>query len=283
MTATPSVPDLFDADRPVLGMVHLPPLPGAPDFGDGEADDRQAVRTRALEDARRLEAGGVDGIVVENFGDAPFYPEDVPKHVVAELTAVATSLTDAVDVPVGVNVLRNDAEAALSIAAAADADFVRVNVHVGTAATDQGVIEGRAHETLRLRDRLDAAVAILADVHVKHARPIGERDIERAALETVERGKADGVIVSGSGTGAETRVADIERVADVLADPDGERASVFVGSGVTTETVGDCFAAGADGVIVGTALKRGGETTAPVSEERVADLVDAARAADASD
>ncbi|MFC6765782.1 BtpA/SgcQ family protein, partial [Natrinema soli] len=114
MTApNPFVSDLFDADRPVIGMVHLPALPGAPGF-DG---DREAIRTRALEDARRLEAGGIDGIILENFGDTPFYPEDVPKHVVAEMTAIATPLVDAVDVPVGINVLRNDAAAALSVAA----------------------------------------------------------------------------------------------------------------------------------------------------------------------
>ncbi|ELY69255.1 BtpA/SgcQ family protein [Natrinema versiforme] len=283
--ATPSDSALFETGRPVIGMVHLPPLPGAPGFGSGTEDEngREAVRTRALEDAARLEAGGIDGIILENFGDAPFYPEDVPKHVVAEMTAIATALTDAVDVPVGINVLRNDAAAALSVAAAADADFVRVNVHVGTAATDQGILEGRAHETLRLRERLEADIAILADVHVKHATPIGETGIDRAALETVERGGADCVIVSGPGTGAETPLADIERVAEVLADPDGDRAPVFVGSGVTTETVADCLEAGADGVIVGTALKRGGETTNPVSQERVERLVASARAAGSSD
>ncbi len=273
MTTRTALLERFDTDQPVVGMVHLPALPGAPEF-DG---DRDAVRTRALEDARRLADGGIDGIIVENFGDAPFYPADVPNHVVVEMTAIATDLTDAVDVPVGINVLRNDAEAALSIAAAVDAAFVRVNVHVGTAATDQGILEGRAHETLRLRDRLAADVAILADVHVKHATPVGEQSIDRAALETVDRGKANGVIVSGLGTGVETPLADVERVADALAAHGHDRVPVFVGSGVTTETVGDCLAAGADGVIVGTAIKDGGETTAPVASGRVADLIAAAR------
>jgi len=283
METVSAIADRFDAPRPVIGMVHLPPLPGAPGF-DGDRDgDREAIRARALADARRHEAGGIDGLLLENFGDAPFYPEDVPKHVVADLTAIATAVNDVVDVPVGINVLRNDAAAALSVAAAADADFVRVNVHVGSAATDQGVLEGRAHETLRLRDRLEADVSILADVHVKHASPIGDRSIERAALETVERGRADGLIVSGPGTGVETPLADIERVSDALADAAGEPAPVFVGSGVTSETVGDCLAAGADGVVVGTALKRGGETTNPVSRDRVEKLVEAARDAASSD
>ncbi|WP_049925082.1 BtpA/SgcQ family protein [Halopiger goleimassiliensis] len=266
--------------RPVVGMVHLPPLPGAPAF-DG---DRELLRRRAREDARRLEAGGVDAIVIENFGDAPFYPDEVPPHVVAEMTAIASELRDAVDVPLGVNVLRNDAEAALSIAAAVDAAFVRVNVHVGAATTDQGLLEGRAHETLRLRERIAADVAILADVHVKHATPVGDTGLERAAMETVERGRADGVIVSGPGTGTETALADVERVADALSSgDDGDGAAdvpVFVGSGVTASSVAEVFAAGADGVIVGTALKEGGETTNPVSREHVERVVSAARAAD---
>ena len=271
MSPTPLL-DRFDATHPVVGMVHLPPLSGAPDF-DG---DRAAIRDRALEDARRLEAGGIDGLIVENFGDAPFYPDDVPKHVVAEMTALVTGLTNAVDVPVGVNVLRNDADAALSIAAATNADFVRINVHVGTAATDQGVLEGQAHDTLRLREQLDADVAILADVHVKHATPVGETAIEQAALETAERGRADGVVVSGVGTGSETALEDVERVSSTLRETATDDATpVFVGSGVTSETIGETLEAGANGVIVGTATKEGGETTNPVSLERVETVVTA--------
>ncbi|OVE86243.1 BtpA/SgcQ family protein [Natronolimnobius baerhuensis] len=262
-----------ESTAPVFGMIHLPALPGAPAFNG----DRTAIRERALTDARRLEAGGVDAVILENFGDAPFYPESVPAHVVAEMTTVAAAVADTVDVPLGLNVLRNDAAAALSVAAAVGADCIRVNVHVGTAATDQGILEGRAHETLRLRERLAADVAILADVHVKHATPIGETSLEHAALETVDRGRADGVIVSGPGTGEETPLDDLERVASALED-----APVLVGSGVTPDTVGDCLEAGADGVIVGTALKDGGETTNPVSQERVDAVVTAARESDSS-
>ncbi|WP_255190630.1 BtpA/SgcQ family protein [Natronobeatus ordinarius] len=267
----PTTLDRFSTSAPVVGMVHLPALPGSPGF-DG---DRDAIRDRALADATTLLEGGVDGLLVENFGDAPFYPDSVPAHVVADLTAVVTELTDAVDVPVGVNVLRNDATAALSVAAATGASFVRVNVHVGAAATDQGLLEGRAHETLRLRERLEADVAVLADVHVKHASPLDGSDLERATCETVERGLADGVVVSGAGTGAETALEDVSRVASAVADLE-RSVPVFVGSGVTVDTVGDLLEAGADGAIVGTALKEGGETTNPVSLERVRDLLEAA-------
>ncbi|MFC7213138.1 BtpA/SgcQ family protein [Saliphagus sp. GCM10025334] len=271
--------DAFGTDRPILGMIHLPALPGSP----GYEGSREAIRTRALEDAAMLEAGGVDGIVVENFGDSPFYPDEVPNHIVAEMSALATTITSAVDVPVGVNVLRNDAEAALSVAAAAGASFVRVNVHVGAATTDQGIVEGRAHETLRLRDRLEADVAILADVDVKHATPLGEAGLAQTALETAVRGRADGLIVSGAGTGQTTSLEDLERVVEAVSTVDREVAvpvPVFVGSGVTPESLDDAFAVGADGAIVGTALKEGGETTNPVSRERVEALVEAARTAE---
>ncbi|MFC4406063.1 BtpA/SgcQ family protein [Haloarchaeobius iranensis] len=263
--------ETFGTDAPVVGMVHLPPLPGAPRF-DG---DRQALRERMLADARALESGGVDGIMVENFGDAPFYPEDVPKHVVAEMASLGTELVDEVSVPVGINVLRNDAEAALSVAAAVGADYVRVNAHVGATVTDQGLIEGTAHETMRLRDRLDADVAVLADVGVKHAAPLADRPMREELVDAVERGLADGILVSGSGTGDPTDRSVLQTARETIDDA-VPGTPLFVGSGVTAETVGETLEL-ADGVVVGTALKDGGETTNLVDETRVRSVVEAAR------
>lgn len=252
--------------RPLIGMVHLPPLPGAPDF-----ESRETVREHALADARTLDDVGVDALIVENFGDSPFYPDDVPDHVVAEMTAVTGEIGDAVDCPVGVNVLRNDAEAAVSVAAAAGADLVRVNVHTGARLTDQGVVEGQAHETVRLRERIDADVAILADVAVKHSAPLAERGIGEIVADTIERGHADGIVVSGDATGSATDTPDVEAVA-AARDAVDRSVPVFVGSGVTTGTAAALLDT-ADGLIVGTALKAGGEVTNPVDPDRVADLV----------
>ena len=257
----------FRSDRPVVGMIHLDALPGAPAF----TGDREAIREAMLRDARRLEDGGVDGLLVENFGDAPFYPDDVPKHVVASMTALVRDLAQAVELPLGVNVLRNDAEAALSIAAAAGASFVRVNVHAGARLTDQGLVTGAAHETVRLRDQLDADVAILADIDVKHSAAIADRPLAEDIAEVVERGHADGIIASGTGTGHETDRDHLERIV-AIGDDLNPTVPVFVGSGVTRENVADMLAL-ADGVIVGTDLKEDGETTAPVDVERVHSLV----------
>ncbi len=267
----------FGTGAPLLGMVHLPPLPGAPRAPDDGREAMRAAVDRAASDARALDRGGVDGIVIENFGDAPFYPDEVPPHVVAAVTRAATAVADETDLPLGINVLRNDAEAALSVAAAVGADFVRVNVHTGARVTDQGIVQGRAHETLRLRDRLGVGVGVFADTDVKHSAPLTPAGYTAESFaDTTERGLADAVIASGPGTG---EAVDAEALEAVVAERDrhGLDTPVLVGSGVTSETVADLLGV-ADGAIVGTALKEGGETTAPVDADRVADLVAAADA-----
>jgi hypothetical protein len=176
-----------------------------------------------------------------------------------------------------VNVLRNDGAAAVAAAAAAGGAFVRVNVHTGARVADQGVLEGRAHETARLRERIDADVAVLADVDVKHSAPLATADYEAESLaESTERGLADAVIVTGQRTGRPTAMVDIREAVERRNDI-GTDSPVFVGSGVTADTVGDLLSV-ADGAIVGTALKEGGETTAPVDVGRVERLVAAADA-----
>ncbi|MBS3761553.1 MAG: BtpA/SgcQ family protein [Halodesulfurarchaeum sp.] len=264
------VPRGFDNENPLIGMVHLEALPGAPNYQGA----RERIKAAMLRDASRLEAGGVDGILVENFGNEPFYAEDVPKHVVASMTALVRTLKQKTDLPVGVNVLRNDAEAALSIAAATNASFIRVNVHTGERVTDQGRLNGRAAETVRLRDRLDADVGILADVDVKHSAPVTKRPVNEKVRELIERGHADGIIASGAGTGRKTDRKHLEAVI-AARDESNPDVPVYVGSGVTAESVSDTLDV-ADGVIVGTGLKEGGETKAPVDEDRVRELVGAA-------
>jgi membrane complex biogenesis BtpA family protein len=264
----------IDAEKPIVGMVHLPPLPGAPKF----SGDFEAVREAALRDARRLESGGVDALMLENFGDAPFYPDDVPKHVVASMTRIAAEIENEVDLPIGVNILRNDAEAALSVATAVGAALVRVNVHIGARVTDQGIVEGQAHETVRLREQLNADTAILADLDVKHSAAVTDRPLDAEAVaEPIERGLAEGVVVSGAGTGHEVATDHLAAVASARDEAELD-APIFVGSGTTAENVADLLSI-ADGAIVGTALKEGGKTTNPVSEERVEELVESANSA----
>lgn len=252
--------------RGVIGMVHLPPLPGSPRWGGSMA----VVLEKARGDVRALEEGGVDAVLVENYGDAPFAERSGPEAVAA-LTAAVLEVRRASSLSVGVNVLRNDAAAAVAIAAATGATFIRVNIHAGGMFTDQGWIEGRAAETLRLRERLAPDVAILADVMVKHASPPPGLDLRRAAAETWHRGLADALIVSGTATGAPTSSGDVRVVREAVPE-----AVVLVGSGVTAETVRSALAA-CHGVIVGSALEEGGRAGTAVDPERVRRLVAASR------
>jgi hypothetical protein len=231
----------------------------------------RAVLERARADARALAEAGMDGVLVENFLDAPFFGGAVPPETVAAVTRAAAEVVAELSalspVPVGVNVLRNDARAALGAAVAAGAVFVRVNVHVGTMWTDQGVLEGRAARTLRARAALGARIALLADVLVKHATPPPGLTVEAAAADTWTRGLADALVVSGAGTGMET---DLERVARARAGAPG--APVLVGSGVTPATVARVLER-SDGAIVGSALARDGRAGAGVDPGRVSALV----------
>ncbi|MCH8148011.1 MAG: BtpA/SgcQ family protein, partial [Planctomycetes bacterium] len=156
---------MLDLPNPALiGVVHLPPLPGSP----RHIFTMDEIVVRAVADARALVDAAFDACIIENFGDAPFFSDTLPPTSVAAMAVVAAQIRRETKLILGVNALRNDACAALGIAVAVGASFVRVNVHTGVAATDQGLLEGRAAETLRMRKLLGAPIAILADVHVKH-------------------------------------------------------------------------------------------------------------------
>jgi membrane complex biogenesis BtpA family protein len=258
----------------LVGVIHLAPLPGSP----RDAGELRSTAERAAEEARVLEGAGFDGVIVENFGDAPFFAGAVPAITVAAMTVCASAVRVAAPgLVLGVNVLRNDAEAALSIAHVVDAGFVRVNVHTGARVTDQGVVEGRAAETLRLRRALGAGrVAIWADVDVKHSHPLGsspaDASVSQEAAELVHRGLADAVLVTGSGT---ARPVDPERLRAVRA---AVAVPVLVASGAT-EAMLPALAEHAHGVVVGSALREGGRPAAPLVPARVHAFARAFRAA----
>lgn len=256
--------------RGVIGVVHVGPMPGDPNFDGSGLDD---VVSAAQRDAEALAEGGAAAIIVENFGSTPFRKGDrserLEPHTIAAMTLIVRAC-QAAGVSVGVNCLRNDAPAALGIAAATGADFIRVNVHTGAYVTDQGLIEGEAHHTLRYRQRLGAErVAILADVHVKHARQLVATSLEEALADTVKRGLADGVIITGTATGAPIDPAMLARAhAQTLS----HKVPLYAGSGVTEKNIATLLPY-VDGVIVGTWLKEDGRIHAPVDVDRVRRIV----------
>ncbi len=247
----------------LLGMLHLPRLLEGP----AAMPMRQIVQ-RAITDAQILTDAGFDALIIENFGDTPFYPDQVPPHTVAAITRVACAVQDALHQRhaspphLGINVLRNDAIAALSIAAASDAAFVRINVHSGAMITDQGIIEGKAHITLRLRQQIAPNVRILADIRVKHAAPIAPRLPADEALDTWQRAHADGIVLSGSHTGSPTNPRTLQELREALPE-----CPLYIGSGATIEQLPNLLPH-ATGLIVGTSLKYNGISTEAVDPQR---------------
>jgi membrane complex biogenesis BtpA family protein len=258
-----SLRKLFPVDRPLIGVVHLLPLPGSPRFG-GSMDQ---VVERAKRDARAYATNGLDGLILENYGDLPFYSERVPPETIAAMALVAAQVHESISIAMGFNVLRNDSLSSLGLAAVFNASFIRVNILLGALVTDQGIVQGRAPHLLRRRNDLGLSTRIFADVMVKHAGPLTPQDVKLAAKELVDRGLADALIVTGKATGAEPLLAELRSVKEAVGD-----VPVLAGSGVTPENVKEMLTV-ADGAIVGTSLKKDGQTENEVDAERVKALL----------
>lgn len=253
----------------LCGVIHLPPLPSSPRF----AGRFSAVVDAAVADARTLATAGFDGVIVENYGDAPFAREGVGPATIAAMTACARAVAEAApELALGINVLRNDAAAALGIAAATGAVLVRINVHAGARLTDQGIVQGNAYETLRLRRELGLeAVELWCDVAVKHSASLADRPLDEEAQELADRALADAVLLTGSATGSPVRGQDLLSVRHAVA------VKVVVASGMTLDNLE--LAREADGVVVGSSLRASGRAGDPIDPDRAAAFADRYRAA----
>jgi len=258
---------VFGRKKPIIGMIHLLPLPGSPRY----ESKISSVMDQACRDGELLQKGGIDAVIVENYGDLPFFANIVPSETVAAMAAIASRVRQIIDLPMGINVLRNDGVAAISVATAVDADFVRVNVYTGTVLTEQGILQGCAAEVARHRFKSGSRALVFADIAVKHGRSFVDVPLEDLAMETIYRGLADAVILTGSATGSPTDLNMVQQIKHNFPT-----IPVLIGSGVNVQNISDTLNV-ADGVIVGTSLKVDGCTTNPVDLERVQLLVRTAR------
>lgn len=255
--------ELFKAPKPLIACIHLMPLPGSPRY----RGRMREVYDTALRELEVFQRYSIDGLVVENFRDKPFYPDQIPAETIAALTALTREVVRAAGVPVGVNALRNDAQAAVAIATATEAHFIRVNVHMSAVVSEQGIIQGKSHHTLRLRASLRSGVLIFADVGVKHAAPLADRGLAVETKDLADRGLADAIIVSGELTGAETKREDVDIVRRNTDLP------ILIGSGATPENLPHVFSR-VDGFIVGSYFKKDGKADNLVDEKRVKAFTD---------
>ncbi len=254
--------ELFGTSKPIIGVIHLLPLPGSPRW-EGQLEP---VCLRAEQEAAALGSGGVNGIIIENFFDTPFTKGRVDTATACALALVVKRVMAICQLPIGVNVLRSDGLTALAVAATTGCRFIRVNVYTGAMLTDQGIIEGQANELQHYRKQLGAQkqISIFADILVKHATPLGqEADIRLIAKDTVNRGLADALIVTGTATGEPPSVVDLGAVREAVP-----QTPVLIGSGATKENIKSLLDI-ADGAIVASSLKRQGDIENPIDVERV--------------
>jgi membrane complex biogenesis BtpA family protein len=261
---------IFGRDRPLIGNVHLPPLPGSPRYSGASVADLAEV---ALADVEAYEQGGMDGLMLENHGDIPFLkPEKIGPEVIAAMTAIVRAVAERTALPFGINLLANHAIGALAIAHATGARFIRVNQWVNAYVANEGIIEGQSGDVLRFRRQIGAdAVAIFGDVHVKHGSHAvtGDRPIAELARD-LEFYDADVAIATGNRTG------DAIPVEEIAAIRTGTALPVIGGSGMTEENAPELLAL-LDGAIVGSSLKRDGHWSGPVDIQRVQRLVASVR------
>jgi len=252
---------MFGVDKPIIGMVHLWPLPGAPGYtGYGMA----TIVDQARRDATALLEGGVDGLMVENMWDLPYHVStDVRLEAMTAQAVAARAVVEMAHVPVGINVVHNGGLVTLAIAVACGAAFVRVCILTGARLWDTGELDhGCAADLLRRRKDLYAEqVKLFADVDKKHSIPFPGLDLE-THIEWTEFYRADALIVSGRMTGDAPPLEKVRRAKELATRP------VLMGSGTSAENIAQ-FLEVADGAIVGSSLKIGGIAENPVDPERV--------------
>ncbi|WP_137932356.1 BtpA/SgcQ family protein [Mesorhizobium comanense] len=258
---------IFGKSQVIIGVIHCPPMPGTPRYSRG--DFISSINT-AVEDGLAYISGGVDGLIVENHGDIPFLkPDEIGHEVSTGLAIITDRIRQKTDVPIGINVLANAALPALAIAKTAGANFVRVNQWANAYVANEGFVEGAAATALRYRAAIAAEnVAIFADAHVKHGahaivadRPLSE------LVRDVEFFDADAVICTGQRTGDAATVEEITAMRQATSLP------LLVGSGTTLDNIGTILPL-LDGVIIASALKKGGRWWNAVDRDRVAAFMD---------
>jgi membrane complex biogenesis BtpA family protein len=262
------IEELFQVPKPVVGVIHVGALPGAP----ASSLTVEELVELAMREAAVYREGGVDGLMVENMHDVPYLRGSVGPEVVAAMAVVARAVKGEARLPVGVQILAGANVESVAVAHAAGLDYVRVEAFAFAHVADEGIIQSSAAEVLRFRRKIGAdGVRVWADVKKKHSShaitadvPLGE------TCAAVEFMRGDAVIVSGSATGDPPRAADVREAKSHCRIP------VLLGSGVSPDNVAEFYDA-ADGFIVGSYFKEGGLWSNTVEPARVGRMVGAVR------
>ena len=247
-------------------MIHVPPLPGS---GNNTLSINKIIDF-CQTDAKILIENGIDHIFIENFGDTPFPKNTVEPHIVSSLTTIIDHIKRQFsEIHIGVNVLRNDALAALAIATITRSHAIRVNILTHARLTDQGIIEGCSYELAKYRHQLQSNVEIWADVDVKHSYPLTSMPLEDVIQDMLERGGASKIIFTGSRTGSKASLPILKDIIDSkILTPE----KIVIGSGISEQNI-QSYLPYARNFIVGSSLKEKNILSNHIDPNKVSKLV----------
>jgi len=256
---------IFKKEKPIIGMVHVQALPGAPKH---KLDSSQ-ILDKAIDEARMYQKAGIDSIMIENMHDIPYLKGSVGHEISSMMTLIAYLIKQETNIPVGIQILAGANKEALAAAKASNIDFIRAEGFVFAHTADEGIIEAQAGDLLRYRKHIDAnSVAIFTDIKKKHSSHAITNDV--SLVDTAKAARfflSDGVIITGSHTGSSASVDELKVLKDEIDFP------VIVGSGVTVNNVLDYLPI-SDGMIIGSHFKDGGFWENKLSYDRVADFME---------
>jgi len=256
--------DLFANPKPIIGVIHVGALPGAP----ANSQTVDEIVAQAIGEAAIYRDCGVDGVIIENMHDTPYLRGSVGPEIVAAMAVIGAAVKTESRLPTGIQILAGANIEAMAVAHAADLDFIRAEAYAFAHVADEGVIQSSAAALLRYRKMIGAdRVQVWADVKKKHSSHAITADVSLGATaEAVEFMRADAVLVTGSVTGEAPKIADVEEAKAHC------RAPVLLGSGIDADNIADFYQA-ADGFIIGSYFKVDGHWANPVDAERVRKLM----------
>lgn len=230
----------FDLNNyPLIGMIHLPNLT--------ENINLEETYQYAISEAALLEGLGYSAVMIENFNDSPFAKSSISEEILIKYSMVLHEVSKNTKIPIGVNILRNACVQAMKVASVLELPFIRCNIWEGAYVTDQGIIEGAAYDVIKTRRDLNSTTKILADIHVKHASPMGNFSLVESAENALLRGKADQLVISGASTGKAPDKKKLKLLSENNFKP-------IIGSGISADNLLD-YSKYISGAIIGTSIK----------------------------
>jgi len=260
------IQSLFGVQRALVGVIHAQALPGTP----GNQLSVSAIARLAAAEAELYASAGFHGLILENTHDRPYVKgAAVGPEIATALSVVGAEIRRATPLPLGIQVLAGANRAALAVAHACGAAFVRVEGFVFAHVADEGLIESSAGDLLRYRRAIGADdVLVFADIKKKHSAHAITADVD--IVETAKAAEffsVDGVVVSGAATGSPADPREVEAVSSAVGVP------TIIGSGITPGNL--ALYRGAEAFFVGSSVKSDGVWSGRLDAARTRAVVEA--------